>query len=97
MGGRSNYAHPLDAATKAASMRLILAALLLSGCSLLPTRTVVTVNCPALKTYTAEFQTAQAKEMRALVQADSTPDTITMIVDYKALRDAVRACREPVQ
>lgn len=74
-------------------MRLILTALLLSGCSLLPTRTVVTVNCPALKSYTAEFQTEAARELRVIAQ--TAPNVVQLVTDYAGERERIRGCVSP--
>lgn len=71
----------------------ILAALLLSGCSLLPTRTVATVNCPALKQYDAAFQTEAARELRAIAQ--TAPNVVQLVTDYAGERERIRGCATP--
>lgn len=64
----------------------ILALLLLGACAPSP---VVKTVCPPIKEYDQAFLSEAARELRRL--GDSNP-VAQLVVDYRQLRDVIRAC-----
>ena len=62
----------------------------LTACVTEPSETTVAV-CPTIRTYSSAAQAKVADELAALPSDDGLR---TMITDYEALRDQVRACRK---
>lgn len=65
---------------------LLLLPLVLAACSTAP---VVKTICPPLKEYDQAFLSEAARELRSL--GDSSP-VAQLVVDYRQLRDVIRAC-----
>jgi hypothetical protein len=69
---------------------LLIATSLLSGCASTVYKTQLEVYCPPLKEYSVEFGLDLADELERL--PDNTSKIVSVISDYIALRDLIRAC-----
>jgi hypothetical protein len=65
---------------------------LLSGCASTVYKTQLEVYCPPIKEYSVEFGLDLADELESLPEGKS--NIVTVIADYVALRDVIRACNE---
>lgn len=73
-------------------LALIAATILLSGCATPAYKTEFEVYCPPIKEYSQEFGLELADEVEQ-IPADKSR-IVTVISDYIALRDLLRACQE---
>lgn len=69
----------------------IVATLALAGCATPPPLDIQS-QCPPMVTYTLGDQLAFAAELKALDATGKYPHAVKFLGDYKAQRDATRAC-----